>query len=262
MTYELYHHGILGQKWGIRRYQNADGTLTEAGLKRRAKQLYRHVEGPDKQFLKDGKVRQRQAGVRSGFFSDKLKTGSSMTRYSSNPNETIDARRKYVSVNKSDIETYRDDAKYGGLGFKDKTYYGLKYTSDKDLKIARGVNVAKHTVNQYGNQKIKEDLGFLLKSRVMDQVDKTHKGTQDKTSPDYQTYSYVQKKQNEVAKFLNDVFKDETKFRDLSKHYEKRGYDAIVDAEDYIRGYYYPLIVLNPKQSKLRKTGKTTKYSY
>ena len=34
---DLSHHGIIGMKWGVRRYQNKDGSLTTAGKKRRAK---------------------------------------------------------------------------------------------------------------------------------------------------------------------------------------------------------------------------------
>lgn len=34
---ELYHYGIKGQKWGIRRYQNSDGSLTPAGKKHYSK---------------------------------------------------------------------------------------------------------------------------------------------------------------------------------------------------------------------------------
>ena len=41
---ELYHHGILGMHWGIRRYQNPDGTLTPAGR--------RHLEKKDAKWAK------------------------------------------------------------------------------------------------------------------------------------------------------------------------------------------------------------------
>lgn len=35
---ELYHHGVIGMKWGVRRYQNKDGSLTSAGKRRHSSQ--------------------------------------------------------------------------------------------------------------------------------------------------------------------------------------------------------------------------------
>ena len=37
---ELYHHGIKGMRWGIRRYQKEDGSLTPAGKKRKSESLH------------------------------------------------------------------------------------------------------------------------------------------------------------------------------------------------------------------------------
>ncbi len=51
---ELYHFGVRGMKWGIRRYQNKDGTLTEAGKRRQVRQInsiYRHLDKQGKQYV-------------------------------------------------------------------------------------------------------------------------------------------------------------------------------------------------------------------
>ena len=48
----LAHHGILGQKWGVRRYQNPDGSLTDAGYKRYGK---KHLDASMKQDIRTKK---------------------------------------------------------------------------------------------------------------------------------------------------------------------------------------------------------------
>lgn len=46
---ELQHHGIKGQKWGVRRYQNKDGSLTSAGKKRYGRRVQKAIKkDPDK----------------------------------------------------------------------------------------------------------------------------------------------------------------------------------------------------------------------
>ena len=47
MEYAIYHHGIKGQKWGVRRFQNKDGSLTAKGKQRYSKTADKREETPE-----------------------------------------------------------------------------------------------------------------------------------------------------------------------------------------------------------------------
>lgn len=57
MSNELYHHGIKGMHWGVRRYQNSDGTLTNAGKRRELRDQAR----ADKAARKEAKMARKRA---------------------------------------------------------------------------------------------------------------------------------------------------------------------------------------------------------
>ena len=49
---EMYHHGIKGMKWGLRRYQNKDGSLTPAGRKRAEKMKEEYTQLTGKRLIR------------------------------------------------------------------------------------------------------------------------------------------------------------------------------------------------------------------
>ena len=55
----ISHHGIQGQKWGLRRYQNPDGTLTEEGKRRYTKITEKQRRKEEKRAAKEAKRREK-----------------------------------------------------------------------------------------------------------------------------------------------------------------------------------------------------------
>ena len=83
---ELSHHGILGQKWGVRRYQNKDGSLTSAGKSR-----YQNEDGS----LTDSE----QKKLSKSIIKDYKKTNQATTDRISYKDRQVSNLRKNVSSN-------------------------------------------------------------------------------------------------------------------------------------------------------------------
>ena len=110
---ELYHHGIKGQKWGVRRFQNKDGSMTSAGKKRE------QMKNP----IKDALARRQKRK------NDKFKN-----------NVTILNKEKKKVYNKiSDSRSFSERMKYGEHVWKDAANRVVK----KNVSMERAIAQAK-----------------------------------------------------------------------------------------------------------------------
>lgn len=89
----LAHHGILGQKWGVRRYQNKDGSLTPAGKKKAAKMKADYTELTGKQLRRS---------------PTKTSTTSKSKANSTSKEESLETKTRKLQEERNYLQTQRD----------------------------------------------------------------------------------------------------------------------------------------------------------
>jgi CRISPR/Cas system CMR-associated protein Cmr5 small subunit len=268
---ELYHWGIKGQKWGVRRFQNKDGTLTPAGKKRyddtpdSPKKKTSHREKLEAKYRQNGmseaqakaaaskRIRiEKAVAITAGMtmaavtayaankyvkeHTDKiLKSGTTMQRVTGTPDESLD-RAFYAAFKKGDMTKYKG---IYGQQVGEKRAHKLTLKINSDVKVASREKAAQAFVDLYKNDP--EFKSQFLDTAKQMQSAREVMGIGGKGTDVLRTAQKSGLTDRQLKKFGYDAFNmglvDHTPGGQAAskKFYDKMkqlGYDAIMDVND------------------------------
>ena len=218
---ELYHHGILGMKWGIRRYQNKDGSLTPEGRKRLGLDIYDRDHNSDTVVKKGTKVSRVINTSRYDEYADPDFGGSEKAakKYVDDIlSKDNGYERKYVSIDGVKNSGRSNGKDYYVNWFTDSGWdpdnaQVAMYELKKDIRVASGKQVVDALIKEVRPMTITE----LLKN--------------DKT----------------IKSLTLDYTRNQELFNKINKRFIDKGYDAIEDINDLDTDM--PVIMLNSSKS-------------
>lgn len=235
----IYHHGVLGMKWGVRRYQNKDGSMTAAGKAR-------YYEESDKTIWVN---RDGSSTIPPGFKFNRVGKA------------TLDINQSgglYVSYGKEDAARYvrafgqTPVAKLLGTAGEAVQHISVK----EAMKIPSNEQTAKEIAKLLlSNEKLFKNFNESFYSLAITgdfnkniSKDDLKRALEDPKSKDAQKLSYG------VSSFLGDGnYADDSKV--VYDHFRSKGYDAIPDVHDRLSGISTTaMIVINPNKIEITST--------
>lgn len=285
MTTVLIHHGVKGQKWGVRRYQYADGTLTPAGKKRYQsdgssgmtfKELVnsarttitgkQYVDGYIKSNTELSRIQTSQNFEKFAFYATYKKhdTNLYMGLFGKNlmSRAVSDAKRAEATANASGSEDDRNLANELRNKADNMKVYQLKLQATKKLKIPSDENAGDITANLLKEDEFKRNVIASIQDskekmrRPSQQI--IFKQAQNALDKDPSKLSASEKVAIYKALNLSLVNHNAQEIAAQNRFYgelKKKGYNALLDYNDKEFSSYHakrPMIVFDVDSVKLQ----------
>lgn len=291
---EIYHHGIKGQKWGVRRYQYADGSLTPAGQKRyNSDQNGKNIGSMKvKEFVNS--VRTQVTGRQ--YVDTYLKQGTTLARIQTSQN--FEKFAFYATYKKSDMDKYmglfgknltsraeadakKAEKKANVSGSEDDIFnaknareysnnlkvYQLKLESTKKLKVPSDENASDITAKLLKESQFKSDVEESIRDSkekmkrptqqlLFNQAQNAMKKDPSKMTPSEKVAVYKAFNLSLVNHNPQEISAQNRFYSEL----KKKGYNALLDYNDKDYSSYHakrPMIVFDVDSVKLKSVTAT-----